>query len=92
MTQASLTDLGLTAGHCAVLAGLGVASQRDLALQFYLQPDMLADLLTIDRREASRMVQEAARTIPQTDLDRLVREAKRPRTFGVLAPPGDQTS
>lgn len=92
MTQASLTDLGLTAGQCAVLAGLGVASQRDLALQFHLQPDMLANLLSIDQREAGRMVQAAARTVPQTELDRLVREAKRPRTFGVLAPPGDQES
>jgi predicted RecB family nuclease len=92
MTQRSLLDLGLTVDQCAVLAGLGVASQRELALQFYLQPDMLANLLTIDQREAGRMVQEAATSVSQAELDRLVREAQRPRTFGVLAPPGDQSS
>lgn len=90
MTQTALTKLGLTAGQCAVLLELGVATERDLAFQFYLQPEMLGNLLAIDRREAERVVQEAAGTIPETELDRLVREAERQRTFGVLPPPGDQ--
>ena len=90
MTESSLNNIGLTAGQCEVLKGLGIEGQRELALQFYLQPDMLANLLAIDGREAERMVEEAARTLPQPELDRLVREAQRPRTFGVLPPQGKQ--
>ena len=88
MHDQPLSDLGLSEVRIRRLAERGIRTVGDLARDFYLpeQHDLLAQLLDIDLASAQALVRQAATAIPQEELDALVREARQPRSFGVLPP------
>lgn len=91
MMATTLSEFGLSDSQVAMLDRINIRNVRDFALQFYLpqQHGALAKLLGIDLPEAQRLVREAAKEIPEEELDELMREAHRPRGFGVLPPEFD---
>lgn len=87
-----LADFGLTDNMLAKLAEFGINDAHEFTLHFYLpeQHDSLAKLFSIEPGEAERMVGDIADAVPKSELDELVREARREHGFGVLPPDLDE--
>ena len=92
MPEKPLAQCGFSAAQVAKLDGLGIRTARDFVLQFYLpeQHEAAAALLGVEQAEAQRLLREAAKEVPEDELDELVREARRPHEFGVLPPDLDK--
>jgi len=87
-----LSEIGLSEVQIAKLDRVNIRNSREFALQFYLpeQHAALAELLGIELAEAQQLAREAAKEVPQDELDELVREARQPREIGVLPPDLDK--
>lgn len=90
MTQQSLSALSLSDTRIRRLEDHGIRTMGDLARDFYLpvQHKLLAELLEIDSDAARDLVQRATEAVSPEELAALIREARQPRTFGVLPPEG----
>lgn len=88
MHEQPLSDLGLSEVRIRRLAERGIRTVGDLARDFYLpeQHELLAQLLEMDLASARALVRRAVAAIPQDELDALEREARQPRSLGVLPP------
>ncbi len=88
---AELSELALSNAQLALLERIDIRNVRDFALHFYLpqQHRALAELFGIDLPEAQRLVTEAAKEVPEVELDTLLRETQRVHGFGVLPPESD---
>lgn len=92
MENQPLSSLGLSNAQAQCLAERGIRNVGELARDFYLpeQHELLAQLLEMDLESARRLLQQATASIPETELNVMIDEARRPRSFGVL-PPAERT-
>lgn len=88
MPDKPLNECGLPASEVTKLKQLGIHTSRDFVEHFYLpeQHEALAAFLGRTVEDVIQLVDSVGNQIPADELNELVEEVRKPRTFGVLSP------